>query len=59
MTHIKRIGGLFCLLAASVFVWNGCATILKGSTETVSDRSDPSEAKGCVNGQLMGRTPPY
>lgn len=57
MTHIHRIGAIFCLLATFVFVLNGCATIFKGSTDTVSYSSDPSGAKVYINGQLMGTTP--
>ena len=57
MRHIHRIGALFCLLSTLIFVFNGCATIFKGSTDTVSYSSDPSGAKVYVNGQLMGTTP--
>lgn len=41
----------------SILVMNGCATIFKGSTETVSYNSEPSGAKVYVNGSLMGTTP--
>jgi len=57
MRHIHRIGAFLCLLATFFFVFNGCATIFKGSTDTVSYSSDPSGAKVYVNGQLMGTTP--
>lgn len=57
MRHIHRIGGYFCLMAVAIFVINGCATIFKGSTDTVSFSSDPSGAKVYVNGLLMGTTP--
>jgi hypothetical protein len=57
MRHIHRISAYFCLLATSIFILNGCATIFKGSTDTVSFSSDPSGAKVYVNGQLMGTVP--
>jgi len=57
MKHLHRIGAYFCLLATTILIMNGCATIFKGSTDTVSYSSDPSGAKVYVNGILMGRTP--
>jgi hypothetical protein len=57
MKHVHRIGAYFCLLATTIFVMNGCATIFKGSTDTVNFSSDPSGAKVYVNGSLMGTVP--
>ncbi len=57
MKHLQRVGAFFCLLATSIFVLNGCATIFKGSTDTVNFSSDPSGAKVYVNGSLMGTVP--
>lgn len=57
MQRMYNIGRFFCLIAIIVFTANGCATILKGSTDTVSFSSDPSGAKVYVNGSLMGTVP--
>ena len=57
MKALSKVGAYFSLLAAVVFLFNGCATLFKGSTEAISYSSDPSSAKVYVNGQLMGTTP--
>jgi hypothetical protein len=57
MQRMYNIGRFFCLIAIIIFTANGCATILKGSTDTVSFSSDPSGAKVYVNGSLMGTVP--
>ena len=57
MKALSTVGAYFSLLAAVVFLFNGCATLFKGSTEAISYSSDPSSAKVYVNGQLMGTTP--
>ena len=49
---------LAILLAAStLFLSTGCATILKGSHETVDITSDPSGARVQINGVDVGSTP--
>jgi hypothetical protein len=45
--------GLFLLLAASA----GCATIVKGTTQSIPVASDPSSADILVDGNLVGQTP--
>jgi hypothetical protein len=57
MKRTHKIAAYLCILATAASVLNGCATIFKGSTDTVSYSSDPSGAKVYVNGQLMGTTP--
>jgi len=57
MKHIHRASAYLCLLATTILVMNGCATIFKGSTDTVNFSSDPSGAKVYVNGSLMGTVP--
>jgi hypothetical protein len=46
-----------CLIAATVFILDGCATLFHGSTDTIDFSSEPSEAVVYVNGKLMGMTP--
>lgn len=57
MRRIKRVGFYFCLFGSLTMLLSSCATIFKGSTDTVSFSSDPHGAKVYVNGQLMGTTP--
>jgi PEGA domain len=57
MKPFYKVGACLGLFATAIFMFNGCATLFKGSTETISYSSDPSEAKVYVNGQLMGTTP--
>jgi hypothetical protein len=57
MQHMYSIGRYACLLALALFIFDGCATIFKGSTDTVNYSSEPSGAKVYVNGSLMGTTP--
>jgi len=50
--------GLFLISVAIIaFVLSGCATLFKGSTDTVNFSSDPGGAKVYVNGSLLGTTP--
>ena len=57
MKPFSKVGAYLGLLATAVFVFNGCATLFKGSTEAISYSSDPSGSRVYVNGQLMGTTP--
>jgi hypothetical protein len=57
MSQLHKIGKFVCLFAIAVFIFNGCATILQGSSQKVSFSSEPSGAKVYVNGQFMGNAP--
>ena len=45
------------LISITIFTFNSCATLFKGSTDEVNFSSDPSGAKVYVNGELLGTTP--
>jgi hypothetical protein len=45
------------LVASALFLSTGCATILKGSRETIDITSDPSGARVQINGMDVGTTP--
>ena len=47
---------ILCIIALSVVI-NGCATILTGSTDTISFDSDPEGAKIMMDGLKIGKTP--
>ncbi len=57
MHRIKSIAAPFCLVATFILVFTSCATIFKGSKESVSFSSEPSGAKVYVDGQPLGSTP--
>ena len=57
MKRFHAVGRFSFLFVASIFIFNGCATIFHGSTDKVDFSSDPSGAKVYVNGQLMGTAP--
>jgi len=57
MKKVLKIISVFMLIAFSFYSLNGCATVFKGSTDTVSFASDPDEADLYVNGTNMGKTP--
>lgn len=57
MKRFYKTGLFFSFLAITIFVFNSCATIFKGSTDDVNFSSDPSGAKVYVNGDLLGTTP--
>ena len=40
-----------------ILLFEGCATLIKGTTEDVYFTSNPSEAKVYVNGANLGKTP--
>jgi len=49
---------IFIIVSVSlVFAMTGCATIFKGSNESVSMSSDPDGAEVYSNGQFLGKTP--
>ncbi len=55
---MKKMSIVIIVLIAIIIPFiNGCATILKGSNETVDINSDPNGAKVYVNGQMLGKTP--
>jgi hypothetical protein len=45
------------LVASTLFLSTGCASILKGSRETIDITSDPSGARVQINGIDVGSTP--
>ena len=47
----------YSVLAIALGASGGCATIVKGSTQTIPIASDPSSADIYVDGNLMGQTP--
>ncbi len=57
MRYFRKSAAFITLTAAVLFLFNGCATLFKGSTEAVQYGSDPAGAKVYVNGQYMGITP--
>ncbi len=57
MEKFTKLSSICCLIALSFLLFNGCATIFKGGTETVGFSSDPLGAKVYVNGQYMGVGP--
>jgi len=48
---------VFVLILVVSFIFTSCATLFKGSTDTVAFSSDPSATKVYVNGSLLGTTP--
>jgi hypothetical protein len=48
---------LICFVLIAVFCLSGCATIFKGSTDTVNFASQPDKASVYVNGINMGKSP--
>lgn len=57
MKKFYKIGLFFSFIAVTALVFSSCATIFKGSTDTVNFTSEPSQAKVYVNGMLLGTTP--
>ena len=57
MKHFYAMGRFACLMAITIFLFNGCATIFHGSTDKIDFSSSPSGAKVYVNGQYMGTAP--
>jgi hypothetical protein len=57
MTNILMKILAILLAASTLFLSTGCATILKGSHETVDITSDPSGARVQINGIDVGTTP--
>lgn len=50
-------GSVIILVLSVTFLFTSCATLFKGSTDTVDFSSDPTGAKVYVNGSLLGTTP--
>jgi hypothetical protein len=57
MHRIKALAARLCMLATIILLFSSCATIFKGSKETVSFSSEPSGAKVYLDGQPLGGTP--
>jgi hypothetical protein len=53
ISHLKFLTAILLF----TFLLNGCAAILKGTTENVNFNSKPEGAKIFINGQLSGNTP--
>jgi hypothetical protein len=56
MQYSKQIR-LIALGLVGLWVLSSCATLFKGTSQTVGYSSDPSGAKVYINGQHMGTTP--
>ncbi len=57
MNKKLKIIMIFFSLTTIIWLYSGCATVFKGSTERVYFSSSPTEAKVYINGQFMGTTP--
>ena len=57
MKKFYNVGLFISLIAVTIFTFNSCATLFKGSTDGVNFSSDPSGSKVYVNGDLLGTTP--
>jgi hypothetical protein len=57
MKKFYKIGLFFSFITVASLIFLSCATIFKGSTDTVNFTSEPSQAKVYVNGMLLGTTP--
>lgn len=55
--NVLNVTKIAVLAFIFVVIFNGCATIFKGSTEEVSFASEPSDAKVYINGSHIGKTP--
>jgi len=56
LTH-RKTQIILALLISSVFLFQNCATILSGTSQTIPVTSDPLGAKVIIDGKDMGRTP--
>ena len=56
MRRIKTIILLLCILFLSSFM-TGCASIITGSSQEMTFKSQPEEATVSVNGRILGKTP--
>ena len=45
------------MLVCTAFIFNGCATLLTGTSDDISFASNPSGADIMVNGLKVGKTP--
>ncbi len=57
MNKFFHHSSVFALILVVSFIFTSCATLFKGSTDTVSFSSDPSDTKVYVNGIFLGTTP--
>jgi len=57
MKKLYKTSVYLILISFISFSFNSCATLFKGSTDTVNFSSDPAGAKVYVNGNLLGTTP--
>lgn len=56
LNYLRKISSISSILLVA-YLFSSCATLFKGSTDTVNFSSDPSGAKVYVNGSLLGTTP--
>jgi len=54
---VIRNGIIYLMLFLIVFLYGGCATLFKGTSERVDFSSDPQGAQIYVNGDYKGITP--
>ena len=52
---MKNLKLIFALIAVTLIA--GCATVIKGTTQTVNVQSNPDGASVYFDNQLMGKTP--
>lgn len=57
MRKSRRYSIIVCIFILQVFLFIGCAALIKGTHEEVAFSSDPSGAEVYVNGRMMGTTP--
>lgn len=57
MIKLYKTSAYLLIISMISFSFNNCATLFKGSTDSVNFSSDPSGAKVYVNGNLLGTTP--
>jgi len=57
MQSIYNIGRWLCLIAVTVFIFNGCGLIFQGTKQDVGFDSGPGAAEVWVNGAKVGVTP--
>jgi hypothetical protein len=56
MNRKSRLAG-FVVIVAMTALTQGCATVIKGSTQSIPVSSEPSAADILLDGQMVGQTP--
>jgi hypothetical protein len=57
MKHLRAVALVLTSICLFIFLFNGCATLFTGSSDSVTINSDPSGAKAYLNGNFIGNTP--